>query len=149
MKRVIVLGRKRPLNLLRVLINKIMNQPIGSTINFPIENRQEYSLEKITERLRNGKPIYPKEAVEIRMFLSGEYSFIAGKLEEILKLKSDMWVLIRENVKTDKGADIAWQRTDEGKNEMTFRSQLKRIEKILSALRTFLSVAEQEARNVF
>ena len=109
----------------------------------------EHSLEQITNRMRDNNPLNPNEAAEMRRWLAGEYSWIASQLEDILKSKADHWLLIRENSKSDKATEMEWSRTKEGLRETTFRSQLKRMEKLLSSLRTFLEIANQEARNIF
>jgi len=96
------------------------------------------NLEKIVaDRMQTGK-IMPHEAVEMRVQLSGLYSFYSSQLEDILIRKPNAWFQIRNNGKhkSDKSADREWETTEDGKNEIGLSMRLKRIEKMLSSLKT-------------
>lgn len=70
-------------------------------------------------------------------------------LEEILAVKPQLWMNLRESVNSDKAADRAWDATEMGINEMRHRMTLKRLEKEISAAASALRVLEAEGRNQF
>jgi hypothetical protein len=108
------------------------------------EEKPKYTIEGIAQIMRIGKGMAPEESAKMRVYLAGEYAYLSSCLENILAAKPDMWILIRENKKSDSQADAEWNRTKEGRNEMIMKLRLKRIEKMMSALRTYLEMAEKE-----
>lgn len=104
-------------------------------------------LEEVEKRMREGV-MTPHEMADMRIYLAGEYSYLSGQLERILFSKPEKWMTLREGTKSDTSAERAWDATEDGKQEMSIRLTLKRIEKMLSAANSALRIAEQEARNV-
>lgn len=90
----------------------------------------------------------PHEYAERRVQITGEYSRASEQLETILLQKAELWLKIRERVKSDNQADKEWDRTPLGIEELVLRMKMKRYEKQLSSLRTMLEVLSQEARNI-
>ena len=90
----------------------------------------------------------PHEYAERRVEITGEYSRASEQLETILIQKPELWLKIRDRVKSDAQADKEWERTPMGVEEMVLRGRMKRYEKQLSSLRTMLEVLSQEARNI-
>lgn len=93
--------------------------------------------------------ISPHEAAELRMNLSGAYSRLCGEMEEILTRKSKTWLAMRAKHKSDKATDTAWGGTADGLQEELIRLRMKRVDKLMSSLSTFIKVAEGEAKNLF
>lgn len=106
------------------------------------------TIESIEESLRIGQ-VAPHELAEMRGFLASEYSYHAGQLQEILTKKPSVWNLLRKDLQSDKATDRAWEATEQGISEMNFRYMLKRIEKLMSGIKSLLSIAEGEARNQY
>jgi len=108
------------------------------------------SLTEIIEKLRN-ETHTPGELTEYHLWLSGEYAFWAGQLEEILKRKPQVWLSIRkqEEVKSDSRADKEYEKTEDGQNEIILKFRLKTMTKLMSAIRTRLEIVREEARNQF
>lgn len=108
-------------------------------------------IEDIINQLRTNDAIPPNKLATWRLQLSGEYAFIAQRLAEVQMAKPDIWLAIRERdgITSDAQADREWERTEQGKNERAYKTQLKYLEKIMSALRTRINVAEGEAYNQF
>lgn len=109
-------------------------------------------METISKNLREG--VYnsnPILASEDHGKLAGEYAWICGQLEDVLKIKATKWNAIRQNAytKSDKQADKIWDATENGVNEMGLRLRMKSCEKMLSALKSLLRVAEGQAKNTF
>ena len=102
------------------------------------------NLESIEKELTNG--LIPHRAADIRVELSGYYSRMSGELQEILALKPSRWLMIRKDVKTDKEADRVWDAGEMGIQEMRLKMNMKRIDKIISSLSSFIRVAEQESK---
>ena len=69
-------------------------------------------------------------------------------MQRILDKKPGVWLDIRGEKNSDKATDREWQTTELGRRETKLKWQLKRIEKLSSALATKLRVMEQEARNI-
>lgn len=89
----------------------------------------------------------PREIAERRIELSAEYGQKSDRLKEILEIKATQWLTIRERSKSDKSADMEWQSTDFGIEEMKLKMDLKTLEKKMSAARTYLEVMDGEAKN--
>lgn len=101
-------------------------------------------LAKIMERT-------PNEIAERRVELSAEYSKCADELADILEVKATAWLGIRgrEEIKSDTRADKEWDATELGIQEMRLRLRMKGLEKKLSAAKSYLDVANNEARNLY
>lgn len=91
----------------------------------------------------------PREIAERRVELSSEYSQCADDLSDILEIKATAWLSMRENHKSDKATDMAWDATELGIKEMRLRLKMKALEKKLSAARTYLEVMNTEAKNQY
>lgn len=79
---------------------------------------------------------------------SAEYAHFSEQLGDILETKANLWVGIREETKSDKQADKAWDATPDGIQEMRLRLRLKALEKEMSAISSHLRVLDTEARNL-
>ena len=106
------------------------------------------NLEEIQKDLIEGQNS-PHTLAEYRIILSGEYSFVVGQLEEILKVKPAKWNELRREQKSDKATERIWEATIDGLNETGLRWRLKKIEKMMGAIGSLLRVAENEAKNNF
>lgn len=106
-------------------------------------------INEIIKAVSEEKVIPPGTLADYRLRLAGESGRILERLEEILKLKADQWLEIRqrEEIQSDKMADRIWDATDLGKEEMSIRMTLKRFEKILSAINSRLRIYEYEAKH--
>lgn len=91
----------------------------------------------------------PRQMAEERLKLSDDYLKMSEALGAILTKKTVKWSEIRANCKSDKQADMQWDATDEGTEEMRLRLMLKAVEKRMSALKTMLEVMAGESRNQF
>lgn len=85
--------------------------------------------------------ILPTTAVTDRAVLSGYYSFYSQQLEEILMRKPNMWLYLRKSHKSDKATDRAYEMTEDGLNELGLTMRMKRLEKMMSALKTIIDTA--------
>jgi hypothetical protein len=107
-----------------------------------------YTVESIEEKLRVGGTS-PHELADMRAFLASAYSFHTGQLQEILEKKAHRWLEMRATLKSDTATDRTWDATQDGVDEMKLRLAIKRIEKLSSAIKSLLQVAEGEARNQY
>ena len=98
-------------------------------------NEKEISL-----ALRSRKISAP-EAVDMRTQLAGLYAFYSEQLEEILMRKPATWSEMRKFQKSDTATDRIWEATQDGLNEIGLEMRLKRIEKMLSSLKTIIDTA--------
>jgi hypothetical protein len=105
-------------------------------------------LNAITLELRDSQ-LPPGKLSEYLVQLAGEYAFISSRLEEILKVKPQVWLKLREESKSDTQADKKWESSQDGLQEIIYKLQLKSIEKQLSSIKTRLHIYEMEARNQF
>lgn len=103
-------------------------------------------LEAITQEMMAGNLPAPKVA-EYRTVLAGLYSYFSGQQELILYNKPVTWAEMRLKHNSDKATDNEWDGTDSGRAETVYRLRLKRIEKLLSALKTQFDLLNNEARN--
>jgi DNA-binding PadR family transcriptional regulator len=109
------------------------------------------TLNELSEKLKNREYQTPGELSEVRLELAGWFSLIAGQLEEVLKRKPAEWLKIRdrEDIKSDTRADRIYELTQDGRDEILYRLELKRITVLMSGLRTRLEILSQEAKNTF
>lgn len=91
----------------------------------------------------------PGELSEQLVAQAEEYSRISSKLADVLRVKPGVWALLRDSVNSDTAAERAWQRTEEGIQEMECQVRRKALEKTMSALRTRIKVLSDEAHNLY
>lgn len=91
----------------------------------------------------------PSQAAEDKVKKAGEYARLSERLEDIRKVKPMAWLGLRETAKSDKAADRAWEATPMGIEEMSLVMQMKRVEKEISALNSYIRVSENEARQLY
>lgn len=106
------------------------------------------TIEEIEQKMRSGV-IPPHLLATYKAKLAGEYSFYAGQLEDIQVRKPKSWLLLRQNHKSDKATDRAYELTEDGINEIGYEWKLKRIGKLIQALNSLLQVAEGQAKNEY
>ena len=108
-------------------------------------------MDEILEKIKTDQIIPPGLLADYKMKLSAEYSFRSSKLEEILRQKPDAWLEIRqrEEINSDKQADRLWEATAFGKEEMSLKMQLKRIDKVISSISTRLRIYDREAKSQY
>jgi hypothetical protein len=108
----------------------------------------QLTIERIEQEM-GGDSLSPRQLADFRIFLGALYSLRAGEMQKILAIKPGVWLAYREGTKSDKAADREWQATEEGKRETQVKWELKRIERLSSAIATKLRVMEGEARNQY
>jgi hypothetical protein len=107
------------------------------------------NIERITSGLKNGEyTSNPHQCANDLSILAGEYSWVCGQLEAVLQKKPQVWNILRVQHKSDTSAERTWQSTPDGINEMGLRLRMKGIEKMMSALKSLIRVAEGEAHNL-
>lgn len=106
----------------------------------------QLSLEVIEQRL-SVDTIVPRELANYRIYLAALYSLRASEMQQVLAKKPGMWLDIRGEKNSDKATDREWQATPEGQRETMLKWELRRIEKLSSAIATKLRIMESEARN--
>lgn len=107
------------------------------------------NITRIMENLRKG--LYtsnPHECAEDLAVLAGEYSYIMGEWEQILQRKAATWNILRTQLKSDNSADKAWESTPDGIKESSLRLRAKGAEKMMSALKSLIRIAEAESQNL-
>jgi hypothetical protein len=98
------------------------------------------SIKLVEKNLMEGR-ILPMGAVQDRAVLAGYYSFYSQQLEDILMRKPSLWLHLRQQHKSDKATDRAYELTEDGLNELGLSMRMKRIEKMMSALKTIIDTA--------
>lgn len=106
------------------------------------------TIELIEKELAVGQ-IPPHRLAEMRIQLSGMYSTLCGMLEQILEKKALRWMELRKDQTSDKGTDRAWDATPDGITEMKLRMRIKKMEKMMSAIKSLLDVAQGQAYNQY
>lgn len=105
-------------------------------------------LEEIEKEIEAGIDS-PHKAAELRVQLSGLYSRLAGRLEEVLRQKAVVFTEIRKTAKNETAAKREWEATELGLDEMSCELRMKRIDKLSSSLTSLLKVFENAARNIY
>jgi hypothetical protein len=107
----------------------------------------QLTLEHIEQSMA-GEGLVPGHLADYRVYLAALYSLRAAEMQEILAVKPGMWLDIRGEKNSDKATDREWQATKEGQRETHLKWELRRIDKLSSALATKLRIMEVEARNI-
>lgn len=107
----------------------------------------QLTIEHIEKEMVGGE-LPPGRLADYRVFLAAIYSLRASEMQNILSHKPRIWLNIREQKNSDTATDREWERTTNGQRETQLKWQLRRIDKLSSALASKLRVIEQEARNI-
>lgn len=91
----------------------------------------------------------PHQLAERRHELSVLYARASEQLGTILSEKPREWLKIRQDTKSDKSADLEWDASEVGKEEIRLRYLLKGMEKEISGIKTLLDVLSNESRNQY
>lgn len=108
------------------------------------------NIKRIRDGLRAG--LYannPQGAAEDQAILAGEYSWIMGRLEDIVPRKAPIWNNLRKDFKSDTATDRAYDATEDGVNEQILKLRAKGVEKMMSALKSLINIAQGQANNQY
>src|SRR4051812_32697650 len=101
----------------------------------------QLTLEKIESELAGGVEV-PGQLANYRVYLAALFSLRAAQMQNILAIKPNAWLAIREHKTSDKSADREWHATKSGARETQLTWELKRIDKLSSAIASKLRVME-------
>jgi len=118
-------------------------------IYFFAKPERKLSEKKITEHMDSGEQISPRDLARYRNFLAAQFSFYTEELLELEKRYPIVWNEIRKDVKSDTAAERLYDATEQGLKRSELRARLKKLEKLMSALKTTLEVMNHEARNQY
>lgn len=105
------------------------------------------TLEEIETELHTSP--HPGRLAEIRVLLSAKYAKATNEYEKVLLQKPVVWNELRKSVKSDTRAEREWEATDLGIQERHWKFQIKKIEKMMSAIKTMIDVKTGEAHNLY
>ena len=108
------------------------------------------NLKRIRDGLRDG--LYannPQGSADDQAILAGEYAWIMGRLEEIVPRRAPIWNNLRKDYKSDTATDRAYEATEDGVNEQILKLQAKSIEKMMSAFKSLINIAQGQANNQY
>ena len=91
--------------------------------------------------------ISPPRLAELRTVLAGKYARARDIWDDYETKRFDF--MSDENHPSVAKAEVLFNATEEGKNWRKWKSDLKKIEKMLSSLKTQLEVAQTEAYNTY
>ncbi|MEW6126712.1 MAG: hypothetical protein AB1757_06715 [Acidobacteriota bacterium] len=110
------------------------------------------SINEITERLKS-ESIPPSELGDILMQLAGWYAFYSNKMKKVQLQKAERWLAIKKQGQpkeySDTRTDMEWETTPLGKQEIALKWELKRIEIMLTGVRSRLYSDQVEAKNQY
>jgi hypothetical protein len=106
----------------------------------------QLTLEHIEQEMA-GDTLVPGRLADYRVFLAALYSLRATEMQQILAVKPAIWLDIRADKNSDKATDREWHATEKGQRETQLKWELRRIDKLSSALASKLRIMEAEARN--
>lgn len=102
--------------------------------------------DKAREILQGGT-VQVDQAVEYRHRLAGDYAYYSDLLLTIQSRKPDVWNELRSEVKSDAQANKKYEMTTDGNQELWLKSKLKAIEKMMSAFKSQIDLANNEYNN--
>lgn len=89
----------------------------------------------------------PNEIALNILKMTDEYAKLGERLNELKGLYAMWWEGSRQDYNSDSSAEKAWDLTKEGIEMAEIKLKMKVKEKRMSALKTYLRVLENEARN--
>jgi hypothetical protein len=105
------------------------------------------TIEQIIEEL-NKEP-NADQLCNLKIILAAHFSQLCTILEECLFEKTKVWEYFRSKCTSDTQAERAWQRTKEGIGETVTRLRMKKVEKLMSAISSKISVKQDEAKSLY
>ncbi len=106
------------------------------------------TIDELGEKMKSGN-LMPAECAEYVVSLTGWYATYSGRKEILEGLSVDFFNKKRQDYKSDKACERAWDFTTEGRELVSLNLKLKKIEKMISAFKTLLRLKESEAKNLF
>jgi hypothetical protein len=113
------------------------------------------NIKDIEDALRN-EDESPPELAKYETILAGYFSYYGQMLKRIEIDKPNIWLSIQEEPTkngdkplSDKKTDMKWAATQNGKKEIALEWELKRIEKMMSAINKRLYVDNVAAKNQY
>ena len=91
----------------------------------------------------------PGQLADDILHLSHDYCTLSDELGIIYQKKDLNWGMLRDTVTSDRQADQLWRETDIGSRERQVELELKKIQKSISAIKTYLHIKENEAKNLY
>jgi hypothetical protein len=95
-----------------------------------------------------GGELSPGRLADYRIHLAALFSLRAAEMQRILAVKPNPWLRIRDHKNSDKAADREWQSTEYGYRETELKWEIKRIDRLSSAIAQKLRIMQDEARNI-
>lgn len=119
------------------------------------------NIKQIEEALKN-EEASPPDLAKFGTILAGYYSYYGQMLKRIQLVKPSKWLEIQDYVPeeddllekrdkslSDKKTERTWEATKDGQKEIALEWELKRIEKMLSAINKRLYVDSVAAKNQY
>lgn len=95
----------------------------------------------ITKALQGAKgEINEDKLAVVRIEMAADYSYWSGLLENSLEEKYKVWEEFRKDKTSDTQAERAWQKTEQGRIEVTARIRLKNLEKAMSVIKSRIDI---------
>lgn len=92
----------------------------------------------------------PSQLSEDLLEMTAKYSYLSEEWKPLKLRKNTFWVQTKydgEKKKSDKEVELLWGATEDGQNEVRLVLEMKALEKLMSSVKAFLRVAENEAKN--
>lgn len=91
----------------------------------------------------------PHDLAEEIVNMANESGKLAERLDELENLYCLWWKTCRDDYKSDKSAEKAWDLTTEGQEMRTIKTKIKIKGVKISAYKTYIRVLDQEANNQY
>jgi hypothetical protein len=105
------------------------------------------TLEKIENEMASVTS--PGRLAELRVMLSAKYARATNEYEKVLLAKPAIWNELRKTVKSDTRAEREWEATELGIEERHWKFQIKKIDHMMTAIKTLIDVRTNESRNLY
>ena len=92
--------------------------------------------------------VNPIELADMRRWLAGDYALFASRMDEVQRQRASRWITIRKGLKSATEANHEWEATEMGQEEISLKWRLKSLEKLMSAAKTRIEIAESELRSM-
>jgi hypothetical protein len=117
--------------------------------HFFLKPERELTMELVESEMKAGTSISPRDLARYRNFLAAHFASLSDEIGEIEKCYPLIWTEIRAQVTSDTQAERLYDGTPQGIRRTTLKIQLKKLEKMMSSLKTTLDVMNAENRNLY
>lgn len=106
------------------------------------------TITELSEQILKSKD-HPRSLSKLLMEMATKYAMVSDIYKDLRMAKNVFWQENKKEKVSDKAVEISWHCTEEGEKELRATMELKSLEKLMSSVKSYLRVLENESRNQY